>query len=180
ASYKADILAWCLMRHHFNLLIVPLKKDSLPRVIGRTLFDYSNYIAKKRKIVAPFWHNRFQSCIIDDKLRSEFARYVECQPVYEGRVQVAEEYRWSSAQAHITWEDEHGLLSLNTWPLKRSRNTWSKTLAKKLDEATRKKIRIHTQTGRPMGSDKFIASLEKKFKRSLKPMPVGRPRLNQE
>ena len=38
------------------------------------------------------------------------------------------------------------------------------------------RIRLRTQTGRPLGSDSFVGKLEAALGRRLRPLPVGRPR----
>lgn len=175
--YKTDILAWCLMRDYINIIAVPHQKVSLSKAIGRTHFAYSQYINKRRGLDGQLWHNRFQSCALDDNHLRIVANYVESQPVYKRHVRKAEKYTWSSAQAHINGTDDFKILADNGWPNRRLQQQWAKILAKKLDEETREKIRTYTQTGRPLGSPGFIAKLEKKFKRRLRPLPVGRPRI---
>ena len=174
--YKTDILAWCLMRDHINLVATPRKKNSLAKTIGRTHFAYSQYIGKRRKRVGSLWHNRFQSCALDDNYLNIAAKYVECQPVYGGLVRKPQKFSWSSAKAHCDGNvDEFDLLALDVWPSKRSRSKWPEFLDKKLDEATQEKIRTYTQTGRPLGTKSFIETLEKKFRQRLHPLPIGRP-----
>ena len=174
--YKTDILAWCLMRDNINIVATPGKKDSLAKTIGRTHFAYSQYINKRRRRKTSIWHNRFQSCALDKKFLQIAVNYVENQPVYDRLVCKAEKYPWSSAQSHITGEDEFGLVSLDHWPSRRTQKTWSGFLSQKLDRATCQKICTYTQTGRPLGSQSFIAGLEKKYRRRLHPLAVGRPR----
>ncbi len=42
------------------------------------------------------------------------------------------------------------------------------------DDATR--IDRHTDTGRPLGSDRFLSRLEGMLERSVRPLPIGRPK----
>lgn len=44
------------------------------------------------------------------------------------------------------------------------------------DEQRDERIRLRTQTGRPLGSDRFVSKLEAALGRRLRPLPVGRPR----
>lgn len=175
--YKTDILVWCLMRDYINIIAVPNQKASLSKTIGRTHFTYSLYINKRRGLNGQLWHNRFQSCALDDNHLHIVANYVECQPVYGGYVRKAGKYPWSSAHAHISGKDDFEILADKGWPGLRLQKQWPKILAKKLDEKTREKIRTYTQTGRPLGSPGFVVKLEKKFKRRLRPLPVGRPHI---
>ncbi|MBN1764345.1 MAG: transposase [Sedimentisphaerales bacterium] len=175
-QYKLDVLAWCLMPDHINLVVLPQNKDSLAKAVGRANFSYANYLNRKRKKDGKVWRGRFQSCALDDTYLKLAVCYVENMPVYEKIVRKPEKFPWSSAQAHITGKDKYELLSLDVWPAKRLRNKWSKFLAQKLDEQVREKIRMFTQTGMPLGSDEFIKKLERRFRRRLHPLPIGRPK----
>ena len=42
------------------------------------------------------------------------------------------------------------------------------------------KLRLHTNRGRPLGSDGFVARLEAAMNRRLRPLPEGRPRKKDE
>ena len=99
------------------------------------------------------------------------------QPVYEKLVRQAGKYAWSSAATHISGKDKLEML-VRTWPVPRQRKTWAQMLKKPIDAETRKQIQVTTQTGRPWGSDAFIAKLERKYRRRLKALPVGRPKLD--
>ena len=175
--HKTDILAYCLMRDCFNLIAVPKRQDGLAKTIGRTCFSYARYLSKRRPRNSSLWRNRFQSCALDEEYLKIAARYVEMQPVYERLVRKAEKYAWSSAKSHMTGKDEHEVLALDVWPATRLRNKWANFLSQKLGEPTREKLRSFTQTGRPIGSKPFIDKLEKKFRRRLHPLPIGRPPL---
>ena len=113
---------------------------------------------------------------MENKFLLSAVQFVECQPVYDKKVRKAEKYDWSSAQAHITGKDEFGVLALDVWPPRPKRKQWSKILAKPLDADLREKLRMYTQTGRPFGGKAFVSALEKRFRKRLHPLPVGRPR----
>ena len=72
---------------------------------------------------------------------------------------------------------EFDLLDLAAWKRRRHAKSWQKTLAGKLDAEVCEKIRLHTSTSRPLGSTAFVTKLEKKFRRRLRALPVGRPKL---
>ncbi len=174
-KYSFDILAYCLLDKGFYLVGIPRKNNALSRTVGRTNFSYTHYLNNRRKKEGQLWRNRFQSCALDDKYLKLAVKYVENQPVYEKMVRKPENYPWSSASAHVAGRDELQVLSLHVWPPKRLLNKWSDFLKEKLHEEIRERIRTFTQTGRPLGGDKFIDELERKFKQRLHPLPVGRP-----
>jgi putative transposase len=174
--YKVDLLAYCLLRDSVYLVAVPRQAGGLAKAVGRTHFSYSHYCRQSNGAAGQVWRGRFQSCALDEDYLPAAARFVEMQPVYQKLVRQPGKYPFSSAAAHLTGRDEHDVLSLSVWPTKRQRAQWAKQLARPLDAATQRLLRRYAQTGRPLGSDGFVAALEKKFHRRLKALPVGRPR----
>ena len=68
------------------------------------------------------------------------------------------------------------LLNLTWWYEQFSAEAWRKELAEGLTEEEAARIRVRTQTGRPLGSDGFVSKLETLLGRRVRPLPVGRPR----
>jgi len=70
-----------------------------------------------------------------------------------------------------------GLLDLAAWAnMLPPDGTWRDSLAEPTDEALAAKLRLWTHRGRPLGSDRFVAKLERLVGRRLRPLPVGRPK----
>jgi len=57
-----------------------------------------------------------------------------------------------------------------------SATEWRKELAEGLSDSELGRVRLSTHTGRPLGSNSFLSKLEKVLGRSVRPLPVGRPR----
>ena len=53
---------------------------------------------------------------------------------------------------------------------------WAGFLAAGTDPQEQERLRRHEQTGRPLGSERFIKKLEKTLGRVLRPQKGGRPR----
>ena len=176
SKHRTDILAYCLMKNYVHIVAVPHKKGGLAKAVGRTHYDYTNYLNSRKGLAGQLWRGRFQSCMLDAAHVPIAAQHVECQPVYQKVVRKAEKYRWSSAQTHVTGKDEFDVLMLKGWPSKYKGKRWAAVLAKALDQEMREKLRMYTQTGRPVGSARFVSGLEKKLRRRLHALPVGRPR----
>jgi len=99
--YHLDILAYCLMKNHLHLLVVPNTEEGLARGIGLTNLSYTQYFNRKYERSGRIWQNRFFSCIVgSDYYLWAVARYIENNPVKSGLVTRADEYRWSSASFH--------------------------------------------------------------------------------
>ena len=174
-QYQLDILAYCLLRDCVHLVVVPRGKQSLAKGIGRTHYGYAQYYNERRGLQGRLWRNRFQSCPLGEGYKRLVVKYVEQQPVYRRLVGEPGKYRWSSAASRGNGHDPHDLLHKRLWPASVAPKKWRDFLTIHLDEETREKIRVHTQTGQPLGTARFVADLEKKLRRQLHSRPVGRP-----
>jgi putative transposase len=170
-----QIWAYCLMNNHLHLLAVPENETSLARGIGLTNQVYTQYLNRKMMQSGRIWQNRFFSCVVEhDPYLWAVARYIERNPLKVGLAENAEDYRWSSAKAHMTGSFD-SLLSTNTWLTPQDQNVYAEFVRSE-DEETDDAIRKSTRTGRPFGSGSFIDSLEFRLNQSLKPKKPGRPR----
>ena len=112
----------------------------------------------------------------DDAHTVAAVSYVELNPVRARMVATTEAWPWSSAAAHILGQADE-LVSATLPPPLDNLGPWDADLAGvETDAAAFDRLRSHQQTGRPLGSDAFVAEAEAQTKRSLTPRPVGRPR----
>ena len=102
--------------------------------------------------------------------------YVERNPVRARLVRLAWRYEWSTPRRIALAEDPSGLLDLPAWRRQRRGPDWQAALRQPADEAQTALLRLCTHTGRPLGSDSFLAKLETLLGRRLRPLPRGRPR----
>ncbi len=110
------------------------------------------------------WQGRFASCPMDEAHLLAGARYVELNPVRARLVARAEDWRWSSARAHLAGQDD---ALVNVRPLLALVPDWPRFLAKDLEDADRDIIRAGERTGRPLGSKRFVTQLEERLDRVL-------------
>ena len=66
--------------------------------------------------------------------------------------------------------------NLDAWPRLARGLDWEAELARGLEEAQARRVRLATHTGRPLAGDRFIAKIERRLGRRLRALPVGRPR----
>lgn len=174
-KYKLEIWAYCLMRNHVHLLAVPREDTSLAKGIGLTNMVYTQYINRRLGNSGRIWQNRFFSCAVEkDAYLWSVARYIERNPVKAGILKKAEEYRWSSARAHLLNRTDH-LLSGEQWLSEAERNDY-RVFFEEDSEEVEKTIRQRTSNGRPLGGDEFIDLLERRFGHKLEVGIKGRPR----
>ena len=95
--------------------------------------------------------------------------YIERNPVRAGLVQLAEEYAWSSARAHVIGRDHENFMDFSAWRETYTAERWRATLRLGIEEeALQERLRLATLTGRPFGSDQFIDQLELTSNRRLR------------
>ncbi len=168
--------AWCLMDNHIHLLAVPDREDSLARVLGRTHAAYAQYWNAQRSGCGHLWQARFFSCPVEPEAAWVVAQYIETNPVRAGLVTAAEQWRWSSAGAHVTGRDAFNLLDLAPWSIDYDSSRWIRVLRTTVqDEAWQRRLEEATVRGRPVGTEAFIEQLERRLCRRLRPKPAGRP-----
>jgi Transposase and inactivated derivatives len=172
-KYKLKIWCYCLMDNHVHLIAVPEKKESLAQAIADTHRKYTLMINITNHWKGYLWQGRFSSFPMDEAYLYCCVRYVERNPVRAGIVSQAEEYRWSSARAHV-YSLEDPILS--PFSLLSQISDWKAFLQGEEKEEDLKQLRKNQSTGRPLGDESFVERLEWFTGRVLKKKPSGRPK----
>lgn len=175
SKYGLEILGYCLMTNHVHVIAIPHAEDSLAKGIGWTHFRYSQYINRFHKRSGHLWQGRFYFCALDDRHLFVAMKYIELNPVRARLCRRAWRYEWSSAAVHTDESVQSELLNLPWWCEQFSAEAWRKELAEGVSEEEAARIRLRTQTGRPLGSDGFVSKLETLLGRRVRLLPVGRP-----
>jgi putative transposase len=102
------------------------------------------------------------------------SRYIEQNPVRARMVKRPEEYPYSSARAHVNGLED-GVLGEELLSDK-ERKDYIQLLHEKMPTLEMDNVRDHTRTGKPLGEEKFVRTVEKVLKRSFSSRPRGRPR----
>ncbi len=178
ARHGLEVLGYCLMTNHVHLVAIPHAEDSLAKGIGRTHFRYSQYINRFHRRSGHLWQGRFYSCALDERHQWQALEYIELNPVRAHLCRRAWRYAWSSAAAHTGEGTAPELLDLRWWHEQFSPAAWRKELSQGLTDEEVMRMRLRTQTGRPLGSDAFLSKLETLLGRRVRALPVGRPKKN--
>ncbi|HEX2952713.1 MAG TPA: transposase [Bacillota bacterium] len=165
------IWAYCLMPNHVHLIAVPASEDGLRRAIGETHRRYTRRINFRERWRGHLWQYRFASYPMDETYLLMAARYIELNPVRAGLVSQAEDYRWSSAAAHVLKRPD---LFIQPCPIfEDAVADWRQFLSEGVEESAQKLLERHEHTGRPLGDESFLVRLEKLLNRSLQKQRPG-------
>ncbi len=163
--YSVSILAYCLMPNHIHLVVVPAKEKALRMAIGLTHQSHSKFINYRNNWQGYLWQGRFFSVPMDDEHTNTCIPYVEDNPVRAGLADHPWDYRWSSANARYTGHDDPLVAGeyLRSSPIDKKWCREDTETAKQIDL-----IKSYSRTGRPIGSDRFTASIERQTNIRLK------------
>jgi putative transposase len=95
------VWAWCLMPNHVHLILLPAHADGLRAALAPTHRRYSWEINQREGWRGHLWQSRFASFAMDEAHLHSCLRYVELNPVRAGLAARPEDWRWSSARAHL-------------------------------------------------------------------------------
>ena len=167
---SVEVWAWCLMPSHVHLILVPTDQDGLRGALARVHRAYAGVIQARRKRSGHFWQGRFGAVAMDEDYLAAALRYVALNPVRAHLANRAQDWRWSSTRAHLRGRDD-GLTALQ--PIKDRFPRFADLLATETDPELFERLRAAESIGRPLGSDRFLARLERRTGRTLKPAKRG-------
>lgn len=166
------VWAYCLMPNHIHIVAVPEREKSLAAALRDAHTAYALYFNARTSQIGHVWQGRFYSTPMDDEHLWTAVRYVEQNPIRAKLVDVAASYPWSSAAAHCGFRTDP--LLARGFPPPGIIEDWETWLAMEEPAAQTERIRRNTNTGRPCGSDDFVAHLERQLGRRLRPQKRGR------
>jgi putative transposase len=160
------------MPNHVHLVMVPRQEDGLRSAIGECHRRYTRHINFRHGWRGHLWQERFHSFVMDEEYLLATVRYVERNPVSAGLCKHPEQWRWSSARAHLSGSDN---LLVNVRPMLDRVEDWRAYLSDTTGSSAKNEmIEHHTRTGRPLGSDTLVKQLEALTGKSLVPGKPGR------
>lgn len=174
-AFKFNLKIWCycLMDNHIHLIAVPERPDSLARAMAETHRKYTYMINIRNNWKGFLFQGRYGSFPMDEAYLYCCVRYVERNPVRAGLVKLAEQYRWSSARAHVFGFNDP---LLSPMPLRSQIKDWSIFLRGEEKEEDLEQLRKNQLTGRPLGNEDFIEYLERLTGRIIRKRRAGRPK----
>jgi len=173
---RVSVWAYCLMPNHVHLIAVPETEEGMRMAVGEAHRRYSAMINRRQKWTGHLWQGRFSSFPMDEAYLFSAVKYIEMNPVRANLTADPYAWRWSSAKAHAEGKDD---ILVNVSPLLEMVGDWRSFLSE-ADEEDTDKIRRHERTGRALGNDTFLDSLELSLMRPVKRQKAGRKKKAQE
>jgi putative transposase len=170
--------AYCLLPNHVHLILVPDREEALGRALGETHRRYSSVVNARLRVTGHLFQSRFGSVVMDEAHLMAAARYVALNPVRAGLAARAEDWRWSSARAHLEGRDDR-LVSVA--PLaERCGGQFADLLDAPSSVGTLSALRAAETIGRPLGSPGFLDLIAAATGRDPRPRRRGpRPKMEQ-
>jgi putative transposase len=173
---SVEVWAYCLMPNHVHLVLVPSTADGLSRAIGETHRQYTGFINARARWTGHLFQGRFSSVALDEAHLIAAARYVALNPVRAGLVARPQDWEWSSARAHLDARDD---ALVRVAPLLDRNGRFADLVEGEIDRLAFAALRANEGTCRPLGSDEFVAAVERATGRRLRPARPGpKPRVS--
>ncbi|MCK6454394.1 MAG: transposase [Alphaproteobacteria bacterium] len=173
ACRAADVAvwAWVLMPNHVHLILVPKDKDGLRRALAPLHRRYAGRVHARTERTGHFWQGRFGCVVMDEAHLSAALRYIALNPVRARLAKRATDWRWSSVHVHLGRTADDGVTAraavLERFP------DFAGLIAAGEDEAMSDRLRRAECIGRPVGDERFLARIERRTGRTLKPGKRG-------
>ena len=174
-SHDVLLVGFCLMSNHVHLIVIPNDQHGLALSLKHTHGRYASYWNMVHHSSGHAWQGRYYSCPLDQEHLWAALRYTELNPVRAKLVTEPNLWAWSSAAAHCDANQPVTFLSTGLWQRYWTHETWSAYLAAGEPTSDLAAIRQCTHTGRPLGGEDFVHSLEVALQRCLLPQKGGRP-----
>lgn len=180
AGYAEDrqvqILGYTLMPNHVHLIAL----GKYPRAVAECLRclngHYGQRMRRRQESSGRFWHDRYDSCLVDERHLRSALRYVEQNPLRTGLVEDSTLYPWSSAARHTGPHRGSHLLNQDEFARRFTPSEWRLALLYRQAQHEVDAIRVATRAGQPLGTPEFLAHLEAEFDIVLPRSPVTAPR----
>jgi len=173
AAGRAHVEIWgyCLMPNHVHVIAVPQDEVGLSRAFRHVHRHYTGYVNARQRWTGHLWQGRFSSVAMDEPHFVASLRYVSLNPVRARLVERAEDWRWSSARAHLAGKDD---VVVRVAPALERVGDFATFLGETFDEAlSYAALRKAESVGRPIGSREWLAEMEARTGRSLAPGKRG-------
>jgi putative transposase len=171
----SSVWSYCLMPNHVHLIVVPSHEDGLRQTFADAHRRYTSYINARHSWTGHLWQGRYGAVAMDEAHLVAAARYVALNPVRARLTERAEAWPWSSARSHLAGKDDE---LVEVAPLLERIGDFAAFLGSEEDQQATRALRMAETTGRPVGAEDWIRSVEERSGRTLAPKKRGpKPRV---
>ena len=177
ARTQTRLLAYCVMRNHWHLVVWPREDGELSQFVGwLTLTHTQRWHAYRQSTGSGHvYQGRFKSFPIqDDDHLFTVARYAERNAQRANLVRRAEQWRWGSLYRWLRWSAEDRRL-LAAWPMPRPAN-WLEHVNAPQTEAELAALRRCVNRGSPYGTELWCDRTIRSLGLESTIRPRGRPK----
>jgi len=176
--HGCEVHAYVLMTNHTHILATPRAKVSPSRMMQYVV----PYVNQKYGRSGTLWEGRFKAAMVEtSSYLLACYRYIELNPVRAHMVRHPADYRWSSYRCNglqardglITQHAEYRNLGLTD---KERAERYQKLFELTPPDVELDALRLHTQSGTPLGSEKFREQIEAALAMKTGHLKPGRPR----
>ena len=170
------ILAYCIMRNHFHLVLWPYEGKDLPAFMQRLMNMHINRYLRHYQPSSRghIYQGRYANPLVETgSALLRVIRYVEANGSSAGIVTRAEQYKWSSASPHAS---DPGRPQLAEWPIARPAD-WRQYLNTPTPADEWKKLQRSVRRNAPYGSDEWVKTVAAAHRLESRLRPPGRPRV---
>ena len=168
-----SIWAYCLMPNHVHVIAVPSHADGLRALSAEAHRRYTAFVNGRAGWTGHLWQSRFGSVVMDEEHLASAIRYVSLNPVRAGLAAKAQEWPYSSARAHLAGRDD-GVVDVA--PVLQRFPDFAALIEAPAPAGEFDALRRCEGSGRPLGSDAWLAGLGARLGRKLERGTPGRRR----
>ena len=180
-KFSVALHAYVLMTNHFHLLATPSTQDGLPQMMQAVGRRYVRYFNDRQGRSGTLWEGRYRSTLIEtERYLLACMVYIDLNPVRAGLARDAGDYPWSS-HGHYAGLRSDKMLTPHPlfWALGNTPFSREAAYAELVHAGTsleqEQALTRSTLNGWALGSDSFIAELQKRTDRRLVQNHPGRP-----
>ncbi|MDP3707937.1 MAG: transposase [Polaromonas sp.] len=180
-KFGVALHAYVLMSNHFHLLVTPTSDEGLPQMMQAVGRRYVRYFNDSQGRSGTLWEGRYRSTVIEtDRYLLACMAYIDLNPVRAGMVKEARDYPWSRHGHYVGLRTDklltpHPLFwELGNTPFAREA-AYAELVRAGITLAQQDALTRSSLSGWALGSDDFVADLQKRTDRRVNKAQPGRP-----
>lgn len=182
STLKVAIHAYVLMDNHLHLLATPETAEGLPLLMQAVGRRYVRYFNDRHGRTGTLWEGRYRSTLVEaDRYLMACMVYIDLNPVRAGLVANPADHPWSSHVHYIGLRTDRLVTPHPLWwtlgntPFAREA-AYAEMVHAGVGGSQQAAMTDATLRGWALGSDQFVADLQKLTDRRAAPRSPGRPK----